>query len=915
MPPPQNQRADKGSSDEVRFNSRLLEILDLPPTEREEGARRFGERHPEQVEALRRLLEHAKVIEDAELKGIQTPPLERLKKLRDRSGASRRYDIRREINRGGMGIIERVWDDDLGRSVAMKVMLGSSTAPSAVDPGAPTKLERFIAEAQITSQLDHPGVIPVYDVGIDEDGRLYFTMPFVKGRTAGEIFRYAREKKNDWDSSRALEVILKVCDTLAFAHERDVVHRDIKPSNIMVGRFGEVYVMDWGLAKVQGQAEEKAGRPRVGSSAAHTVIHTDRSKKRQGSSSTTQAGTILGTPSFMSPEQGFGRIEEVGPATDIYSVGALLYTLLTGYEPYQEPGANVRPESVLDSLLAGPPTPVARLEPNAPPELVAICEKAMARKVAQRYASMGELSRDLRDFLAGRVVRAHVTGPLAELRKWVARNRAFAAAAALALVALIVGLGASLVFYARERDAAQRTTRYLQEILALSRMEELRELEERARKLYPISPELAPAMEAWLVEAERLVSALPEIERDGRALEQEPAGAATLTPIQLRWRRSQIARLITALIGFRDDAGSAPDTLQVALTTIPAVRRRLEQARRVEATVASEAAAWERCVEEIAQSERYGNLRIAPQDGLVPLGADPVSHLQEFWHVGSGARPLPQPAYPAVSSSRWIVTGETGIVLVLIPGGRFNMGASHDSKAPIHHDPQALEAEAPVIEGVQLAPFLLSKYELTQGQWHRITGNNPSYIYAGRKDVKQEIDLSYPVERISWVECQEVLRCVGLSLPTEARWEYSCRAGTDDPWWSGDASAEFLQQFNLCDASYQARGLIPNNKVEAWDDGHAVQAPVGETPANPFGLHEMHGNLFEWCLDAWVYYSEDKPSGEDGHFTKERNDNRAYRGGAYCYPASWARSSWRSSYRREDKFSEIGARPAASLRP
>ncbi len=329
-------------------------------------------------------------------------------------GRAERYTIRREIARGGMGVIYEVWDEDMGRALAMKVIQN------------PAGLERFLDEARITGRLDHPGVLPVHELGLDAEGRAFFTMPLIDGKDLDLVLRQAISGESGWSLTRALEVFVKVCDTLAYAHSRGVIHRDLKPQNIMVGRFGETYVMDWGLARILGAPA--AGRARQPENAEDAGAA--RSPHR------TWAGTVLGTPAYMPPEQAAGDLDGLDERSDIYAVGGMLYTLLTGRRPYASSGSGKSSREIVESVLAGPPARIQELNRAATPELVAIGERAMARAKEGRYSTIKEMSDDLRAFLEGRVVRAYRTGAIAELQKWVARNRFVAAAAALALVAL-----------------------------------------------------------------------------------------------------------------------------------------------------------------------------------------------------------------------------------------------------------------------------------------------------------------------------------------------------------------------------------------------------------------------------------------------------------------------------------------------
>ena len=344
-----------------------------------------------------------------------------------------RYHVKDEVARGGMGTIMRVWDEDLRRNLAMKVMHGRSVTEG--DSGSSEvdqeRLGRFLEEAQITGQLDHPGVVPVHDLGIDSKGRCYFTMRFVRGRELKDVLDLARERKEGWTRTKALGVVLKVCEAMAYAHSKGVVHRDLKPSNVMVGRFGEAYVMDWGLARVLGRRDSHDLRLKTPTDQSSlSLVKTIRRLETEANPSSTLVtmdGDVIGTPSYMSPEQAQGKLEEVGPRSDVYSLGAILYYMLTAQPPYVRPGERVSPHTVLSRVLDGPPAPLDKLAKNEPAELIAICEKAMARDATQRYESMLDVAEDIQAYLENRVVRAYEGGSLAEFRKWVARNRGMAA--------------------------------------------------------------------------------------------------------------------------------------------------------------------------------------------------------------------------------------------------------------------------------------------------------------------------------------------------------------------------------------------------------------------------------------------------------------------------------------------------------
>ncbi len=453
-----------------------------------------------------------------------------LRGLEERRPATSRYQLLGEVARGGMGVILKVWDSDLRRHLAMKVILDKTVPTTRSEASV---VARFLEEAQITGQLDHPSIVPVHELGLAVDGRVYFTMRLVRGRDLAKVFEDAWSGVDGWNTTRALGSLLRACEAVAFAHAKGVVHRDLKPANVMVGRFGEVYVMDWGLARVLGQPDRHDLRLDVDPSRA-SVIATDRSDPAASDSPLRTAdGDIIGTPTYMAPEQALGRLAELNQAADVYSIGAMLYHLLARTPPYVQRDEKTTANIVLSRLFVGSPEPLSKLAPDVAPELISICEKAMARKPADRYANMEELSDDLRAYLEDRVVRAHRTGAIVELRKWMKRNRV-ASAAILVAIALAVGgssgiaivqaraneriglLGQDIETRQAELEAASSKLNDTRNQL-LSEQQEVVRLEQRRRETDSELRATRERMEASSAEALRFIS---EIEHHRRTRDE-----------------------------------------------------------------------------------------------------------------------------------------------------------------------------------------------------------------------------------------------------------------------------------------------------------------------------------------------------------------------------------------------------------
>ncbi len=343
-----------------------------------------------------------------------------------------------ELGRGGIGRVMVAFDSHLGRDVAIKELLPASFTKHPEDTAG--DLARFLREARITGQLEHPSIVPVYELGQRDDGSHYYSMKFVRGRT----LRQAIDQAEGFSGRMALlRHFVDVANAIAYAHSRGVVHRDIKPENIMLGEFGETVVLDWGLAK----GREKADPLRP------TLPRNLRGLKGTNAPET-MVGEVVGTPAYMSPEQAGGQVDLVNERSDVWALGAVLYEILAGQTPFRAPGV----EALLLRVIQDDFKPVREVEANAPAELAAIAEKALRKAPDERYPNARALVEDVIAFQNGRQVGAYDYSAWDLLKKVVHEYRAAAIATLLITITVVVALIAVIQLYLEaenQRDKAE----------------------------------------------------------------------------------------------------------------------------------------------------------------------------------------------------------------------------------------------------------------------------------------------------------------------------------------------------------------------------------------------------------------------------------------------------------------------------
>ncbi|MCB9888875.1 MAG: protein kinase [Planctomycetes bacterium] len=771
------------------------------------------------------------------------------------------YELVREIGRGGMGVVYEAIQTRLGRTVALKLLSPHRAL-------APRALAMFRREATLAASLDHPGIARVLELE-ESDGQLALAMELCDGMpldavldalggrapgtlTAADLLQAAEIAPDDAPaltgsySGAVVELGRQVAEALAHAHARGVVHRDVKPGNIMLSGDGTAVLTDFGLAREDGTA------------------------------GITRTGEFAGTYQYAAPEQIEGRIDAIDGRTDVYALGATLYEMLTLARPLDADSLS----EFFRVLRTEDPAPPSRRNPRVSRDLDAVVLRALEKDPAARYASARELAEDLARVQSGQPVLARRLSAPRRTARWMRRNPL---ATGLVATLCVATATVSAFAYSAHRSALaaaasdQKSTRTLQRFDNLWVGAALDAVEQRAERAHPAWPAQAAELHALVRQCEdellpmrdaheRVLAelrsghlgaastprpahraahpAVPrihalegeihriEIESKGRinaAARREAAQDLLVLRREVEALRALVAASDPVQIPNRRDA-DLHDRLEqqlfrlrdVAATLLPDLRFRLDWARQIHAHSIEQArGAWDAAIARLQRDPRFKK-PIAPQLGLVPLGADPTTKLEEFAHLMSGTPPV------RGADGKLTYAPDSGIVFVLLPGTELRYRELT----------------------LRLDPFFIGKHELGRGQWRHLARGLPGLRWrdGGIADVRNRGELDKPVNGVSWHQCDALLHRCGLTLPTAAQWEYAATFGRGVP--EGKALA---RQANLRDQTYargaRRRGQSPEG-ILPFEDGFAGLAPTHSMAPNDAGLHHVFGNLCEWCRDA-----------------------------------------------------------------
>ncbi len=718
------------------------------------------------------------------------------------------YVVEAVIARGGMGVVYRARHLRLNRPAAIKMILGGKYHD-------PTARIRFLIEAEAVAALDHPHVVHVHEFGTHDD-MPFFALEFVGGGTLAQVL----ERAGKPTARAAAVMVAKLADGIASAHAKGIVHRDLKPANVLMTEAGEPKVADFGLAKV-------------------------------GPSDVTATGVVMGTPSYMSPEQAAGRTKEVGTPTDVYALGAILYELLTGRPPFR--GASQM--ETIHQVLTWEPERLRAIDATVPRDLETIALKCLAKEPPKRYATAAGLALDLGAYLEGRPIAARPVGRVERAVKWVARNPVVTAMTAAVALALTVGTTVSFLKY---RDAEE------QKGIAQGKEREAKDEAEKAKKA-----------------REFLVSIFQKAETDVKG------GNVTVRQL-LAEADTEIPR------AFADQPELRGDLVAALGSVKRGIARRTPQAMILDVRGAVQLRSGAG-VQKAAVPQALVNLDdglTVPADARVQLVF--LSDLHKEWvcpgrKVTIATRGCEPAGAVQERDSNMLMT------FVRLPKGTFYMGWNGTTKG---------------VKTEIKEDFEIAVHDVTQGQWEAVMGKNPSWFSRTGNGRASVVDISdeelklFPVENVSWDDAQEFVTKLNekhrgsgwlYRLPSEAEWEYACRDGASS---EEECSYHFYFDKPTNEASSKQANFDGDSPFGKNERGPNLQRPtrVGAYPPNRLGFCDMHGNVWQWCADRFDPNAPVAPS------------LRVYRGGSWDHGGQDCRAGYRYAYTPSGRYFNLGLR-------
>jgi formylglycine-generating enzyme required for sulfatase activity len=680
------------------------------------------------------------------------------------------YEVLGELGRGGMGVVYKARQRALDRIVAVKMILAGAHA------GA-EELARFRSEATALARLQHPNIVQIHEVGA-HDGRPYFCLEYVEGGSLADRLGGA-----PLPARPAAELVRTLAGAVHAAHRKGVVHRDLKPANVLLTADGTPKVTDFGLAK---RLDAPAGG--------------------------TQSGVVVGTPSYMAPEQAGGAGKRVGPAADVYALGAILYECLTGRPPFK---AATLAETLLQ-VLSEEPASVRQLQPGVPADLETICHRCLQKEPGKRYASAEELAEDLRRFQAGEPIRARPAGAVERAVKWAKRRPALAALLGVVLLALVGLTALSAVALGREQKARQEADKAKKArdflVVHIFRIKDVRagntttarQILNQAEQRIPIEfadqPELRDELLAAIADVNRnLDRTIPA------AMILEARGA-----IQFHSPRGDRARPVPQALLYPDDRLTLAADAQVQVVFLSDLHKeRLQPGR--EATIGRKG-----CSPADAVRERDDSV-------LMTFVRLPKGTFYMGWDGTPGSAQKTEIKEDFEIAVHDVTQGQWEAIMGNNPSWFSRKGNGRNSVVDISD------------EELKLFP-----------------------VESVPKEDVQRSNQKLPVESVSWNDVQAFLQKLNekergrgylYRLPTEAEWEYACREGATS---LEECSHYFYLDGPTNDLSSEQANFNGNYSFGNAPKGPDLQRPtrVGAYPANKLGLRDMHGNVWQWTGTA-----------------------------------------------------------------